>query len=77
MSADKAGFHTQTFYLLVDDALYTAHICENGVGAQVILEIFQILDIKFHRGTQENIIAACKTLIMFLTYSVDHIGAYC
>ena len=61
----------------MDDALYTAHICENSIGAQVILEIFQILDIKFHRGTQENIIAACKTLVMFLAYSVDHIGAYC
>ena len=77
MTSDKTGFHSKTFYFFMDNALDTSDICEDRVRTDIVFEIFKIFYIKFYRSTQENIIAAPETLIMFFAYSIDHIAADC
>ena len=56
VAADKFSFESKFGYFFVDDAFYTAHICEDTVFSKRILDLFHVLHIEFYRGTEEKII---------------------
>jgi hypothetical protein len=77
MAADKTGFHAKALNFFMDNALDTSDICDDGVRTDILFKIFQILYIIFYRCTQENIITAFETLVVFFTDGIDHITADC
>ena len=56
MTADEASFKSELGYFFVDNAFYTAYICEDTVLSKRIFDLFHVFHIKFYRCTEKKII---------------------
>ena len=51
VTADKAVCHSQLLHLLMDDSLYTSHICDNAAWLADLFQICKALQVDLYRST--------------------------
>ncbi len=70
MASDKTGFHMELFDPLVNGALDASDVRDDTMPGNRGFQIFQVLQIKFYRSTQENVIAVMVSVVLCFAYRV-------